>query len=514
MRVFGVRKCIESCTNENKLEIDTASFCLWSWAGPIVGNFEEAAAKPELPVQVRTVRKTPMSSCVYVSETDPSTFLESDSESILLLLLPTTFHWHLEARASLNTIMVFTQSLPPELWEIIIELSEGSRGTLSSCARVCRSWVPKSRVLLFRVVHFDSSTQRARAFMDALLCSPSLGELIHELIIDPQFAPGCRYWIYDLIQMLAPILPNLYHMGYHRLFSNFDPWFYFLCQRFETVKSLSLCSLEYNEHAEVVQLVNMYKTLETLSLFNCERANPGRFTGRTHPGLTTLRIRSQESAVRAYPDLYNCTNMYDWITCTPNPFPAVKALTLPLHFATHINTFNDLLKTSTHDLEELELEIFIAETHDIPRCAPAFRHCKHLRSLTLDLWDTPPQHIAPFLEAIAMGIPETLQNISFRFSGRCIATWIFSEETKQHWRAIDAAAADSPELELFEVKWAIVGAGSAPLSDSRDVVDSTMVSLDNCGVFEEYFPRSFGRGILWCGDRTSSSKHVIRERFT
>ena len=52
--------------------------------------------------------------------------------------------------------------------------------TLRSCLLVCRDWVPKSRVELYRYIRLDNKRQ-AIGFMKIVMASPSLGEYVRGL---------------------------------------------------------------------------------------------------------------------------------------------------------------------------------------------------------------------------------------------------------------------------------------------------------------------------------------------
>lgn len=69
--------------------------------------------------------------------------------------------------------------LPPEVTDKIIDYLHDDKKTLSSCARVARSWVPRSQVYLWRNITLDGSKNPTALSPDILHGSPGLGMLQH-----------------------------------------------------------------------------------------------------------------------------------------------------------------------------------------------------------------------------------------------------------------------------------------------------------------------------------------------
>lgn len=166
--------------------------------------------------------------------------------------------------------------IPLELCEYVIEDVEESvdfqagivytrNQQLGSCALVCRSWVPKSRICLFWEVTLQQ--HNATRFTKIVSSSKGLGDYVRELIIDPHDEHG--EWIYNIIKVLPPLLPNLHHLTYTRL-PTLQPIFYVYSSRFVKVTRLSL-SWGSDFMGGIVRVVNSFKNLRSLEIIDCGR---------------------------------------------------------------------------------------------------------------------------------------------------------------------------------------------------------------------------------------------------
>lgn len=190
--------------------------------------------------------------------------------------------------------------LPLEVCEKVIESIDVSpdgipifyylerQHALASCALVCRSWVPKSRLHLFNRIRLDGRQQSTR-FMDSLLRSPWLGEYVQELSISLLHDTSAG-WIYAFIQVLFRHLTNLTHLHYWFL-PNLHPIFYSISSP-SPMTSLSLHGLRSQSFRQILNVVHRYKDLHSLRIDDCEWDSPSSFySGRTF-GLTTLYLDS------------------------------------------------------------------------------------------------------------------------------------------------------------------------------------------------------------------------------
>ncbi|EMD34658.1 hypothetical protein CERSUDRAFT_86071 [Gelatoporia subvermispora B] len=76
--------------------------------------------------------------------------------------------------------------LPLEIWDEIIDYfgEAGDRLTLSSCALVCRAWLPRARSHLFRVIYVHTP-RHLRRLTKALDRSPEIPPLIKDYTLCP-----------------------------------------------------------------------------------------------------------------------------------------------------------------------------------------------------------------------------------------------------------------------------------------------------------------------------------------
>lgn len=149
--------------------------------------------------------------------------------------------------------------------------------TLRRCALVCRSWVTKSRIHLYDVVHLNNQ-RKATTFMSAIVSSPPLGEYVHEMCIDLEGKHAD--WLYSTHQVLPPRLPNLKRLGYFQL-PSLHPVFFALPKKFNAITSLRLGSFETWTFREIVRLLNSFPKLETLDI-DCRWPSPSPFYCRNN----------------------------------------------------------------------------------------------------------------------------------------------------------------------------------------------------------------------------------------
>lgn len=175
------------------------------------------------------------------------------------------------------------QKLPLEVLENVVEavgldfdseqLGPPSRlETLLSCVLVCRDWVPKSRIYIYRVIRLDSK-RRANGFMTTVATFPQLGEYVQEL----QFNLDGKHedWIYRAHQILPSFLPNLDRLEYFHLPILHD-LFFPLSTRFKNVTSLELYSLQSWSFRDIVRLLNGFSKLQMLEIHG-KWTSPGFF---------------------------------------------------------------------------------------------------------------------------------------------------------------------------------------------------------------------------------------------
>ena len=192
-------------------------------------------------------------------------------------------------------------AIPTEVVERIIdmiaELVHGlDRGevekrihSLHACALVGRSWVPRSRIHLFRDVLLGSD-QISRRFLNSLAQSPALGKYVETLQIRPRdYDDMSCGWIFKVLSSLPPLLPHLRELVFCG-FPDLRPECITVLSRFRTVESLVLYRLNKQSLREVVLIISRFSQLRRLYLHRCMWKLPGRYYSRKQHNLTTLDV--------------------------------------------------------------------------------------------------------------------------------------------------------------------------------------------------------------------------------
>lgn len=144
-----------------------------------------------------------------------------------------------------------------------------TKKALYSCALVCRSWITRARIHLFRIVTIDSRS--VSNIMTVVLTSPTHGSYVqrvdlsgHDQPLDPQTnIPRHDGWIYDFFKKVVPLLPNLTFIQYDGL-PTLHPCFYISPPRVPSLTSLSLSGLNATSIGDVLRLISYYKRLKEL----------------------------------------------------------------------------------------------------------------------------------------------------------------------------------------------------------------------------------------------------------
>lgn len=151
--------------------------------------------------------------------------------------------------------------------------------SLHACTLVCRDWLPRARINLYRYIHLDSKHKTAQ-FVWTLSTRPPLGEYVDHLCIDCfTDHAGPNGWIY---YDLRTLLPNIRKLEYRSL-PTLHSIFAITISQFSTVRSLYLRDLVYQSFRETVHVVNALRHLEELTIASCRWKTPGRFfSGKRH----------------------------------------------------------------------------------------------------------------------------------------------------------------------------------------------------------------------------------------
>lgn len=249
---------------------------------------------------------------------------------------------------------VTTPIFPTEVCEMIIDKvgddifepcsqsqwSQPRAKALSSCALVAPSWLPRSRVHLFRDVCL-SSEWRTERFIEALIHSPSLGKHVYTLRIKPDTVEDSQKWIHRILLYLPRLLPHLYHLQFFNL-PVLHRSFVVLASRFTSVESLELSGLQAQSFGEIIQLINRYPHLDRLSIVDCKWRIPSRYLSRKQHEITKLTLRND-------PDYQK--EALNWVLASRS------TLTL--------RVFCSISKLSSHGLEEQVLRTCLSTFQEI-----------------------------------------------------------------------------------------------------------------------------------------------------
>lgn len=323
--------------------------------------------------------------------------------------------------------------------------------TLHSCALVCRSWVPRSRVRLFHSVWLNSK-RRASSFLAALSISSGLSQFVQELWIAGSRKKGnSDGWIYDVLRILPKLLKNLHGLIYENL-PTLHPIFVPLSSRFTTVKSFAFygsSDLKSQSFREVIQLVNQFKNLRelTISASWTVTPSPSAWRGRSH-SLSKCHLL-QENEAR-------------WLAASRST-RSLSKLSSP-----YCPEFEDILQHCSSTLQVIEIVykrsslppvrkyldvVDITNVSSIFTDLPYLAHCHTLRRLFLQisvLIDV--NDILLILKAFPETLPSSLHTIQLNF-GSATSEVVFAAETEEDWKALDGTLAEPrfADLASFEI---------------------------------------------------------------
>ena len=196
---------------------------------------------------------------------------------------------------------------PTEVFEHIIDIIAEGDGyfyngekvpSLHACALVARSWVPRSRIHLYRDIELDSDL-RTTQFLDSVTKSPALGKYVRFLMIWPlsDKRESSGGWIFRAINILPPLLPHLYELILWSL-PDLHPVYIAVLSRFRTIESLELRFIDWNSLQEIVQLINRFPRLRRLRVRDCGWKVPGRcYHGKQH-NLSSLEMQRNHLSVK------------------------------------------------------------------------------------------------------------------------------------------------------------------------------------------------------------------------
>ncbi|KAJ3480954.1 hypothetical protein NLI96_g7990 [Meripilus lineatus] len=152
--------------------------------------------------------------------------------------------------------------LPTEICEEIISYLDGQE-TLWACALVCRSWLPRSRVQLYRSAKVGR--KRIHKFLDMIVMHPHLGVNLEQLCLgDDEDSTD----IYRFFSDVIPLLPKITSLRYEWV-----PIPYLHLPLFSSgllsLTSLTLWCIEADSFGDFVRFVSFHKHLKELTIWGC-----------------------------------------------------------------------------------------------------------------------------------------------------------------------------------------------------------------------------------------------------
>ena len=166
-------------------------------------------------------------------------------------------------------------TFPLEIIEAIIDLLEDDPLSLRSCRLSCSALSPRCRRLLFRTVRLDTR-QQLNALVASIQRDPTLGDLIHKIIIPPTYRP--EYLIASSITELTLKLPNLsslhvvgrsYNSRVHQEMLDHRKVSLQLAtlaclKSYSSVRELCLCEIEFSNYVQFARVLTSLSSVRHL----------------------------------------------------------------------------------------------------------------------------------------------------------------------------------------------------------------------------------------------------------
>ncbi|KAI0646126.1 hypothetical protein C8Q79DRAFT_648081 [Trametes meyenii] len=227
--------------------------------------------------------------------------------------------------------------LPIELFEHAID-SLGDKRSLKATSLVCKAWLPRSRVNLFRTVELGIPLHLDH-FMQLLSHAPHIAEYVEEIDISENSLLAVLRPTMSIVSRL-PLLLTAYplvrplRMAVHNqlwLPTRYNPDYLHTLSQLSSVRSLDLFDVTFATIADFSLVLRALPYLKTLSAkhLDCQRqldADTAANIGSTVPSLTTLRI------VSTYP-----TSAIDWLV-QYNSFPSLRDVECSYELSTNDST--------------------------------------------------------------------------------------------------------------------------------------------------------------------------------
>ena len=257
--------------------------------------------------------------------------------------------------------------LPPELVDQIIDHLWDNQKALLACSLTCRTWVPSSRLHLFRSVRVCSAADCTT--LSALISSaPVITRCIQKFTVSADFSgtdgsereeEGSDTWI-NAVAVLVAKLERVHTLALSRLrWDVLSPGTkYAFATVFKNVKTLLLFEVRFHQSADVIRFLSAFPQLaelyfhgvswthESLDPFSEEQSNSELLTRNTeHMQLTYLFLDPQSSP----------TLVTEWLLKHPVE-PRLRTIELCWREMEDARALGDLLRASGSTLERLQIE--------------------------------------------------------------------------------------------------------------------------------------------------------------
>lgn len=226
--------------------------------------------------------------------------------------------------------------LPTEVCEEIISFvakGEWSQKTLRACTLVCRSWLPRSRIELFRYPHVED--KGICKFVDTVTTYPPLVVNAQELSLavsrqsDPDNHAEC---VYRFFRDIIPLLQSITSLVYYNIPV---PYLHlpFFSSGLKFLTSLELVYIEADSFGDFVRLVSFHKHLKELTICECSFGQPSvhQYSFAPRWGRDLQRLRFHICTYREISDVLcwlGRSNTSCSIRCLEIEYPTVSQQTV------------------------------------------------------------------------------------------------------------------------------------------------------------------------------------------
>lgn len=137
------------------------------------------------------------------------------------------------------------------------------RVALSACCLVCKDWLPRARLLLYRVAVVDIHSISSFAY--SLAANSSNGHITTHLMVTGESTSDSKTHSLSLLPLLLPRrLPSVTHMGFIRVnFTKHHPSFYNSMRLFNGVEGISWCACTFSSPLHTIRLLRAFPSLKT-----------------------------------------------------------------------------------------------------------------------------------------------------------------------------------------------------------------------------------------------------------